>query len=68
MALLDGWIGGCVCRSVELTWEEVMHAIRTCGFEVLEEDVVRDVPYSSNPAGMMRTIFTCALCVVRKPA
>lgn len=72
--LLYHWAGGSdagedarYARSVELGWEEVRHAmVEGFGFELLREDVQRNVTYASNPGSMMRTVYDCVLCTARK--
>jgi hypothetical protein len=53
--------------SVELSWEEVAHVIRTYGFEILTEEL-RDCCYNRNPRSMLYSAYRAMFMVAQKPA
>lgn len=53
-------------QSIELSWEELSHAIQAAGF-VLEHEEQRTCHYSLNPRSMHRTQYNCTFFVARKP-
>jgi carnosine N-methyltransferase len=53
-------------RSVELTWEEMAHAIRAAGFSIVNVTRLKDVPYCEDPKSLRRAAYDCALVIAQR--
>ncbi|KAH8064205.1 carnosine N-methyltransferase [Aureococcus anophagefferens] len=53
-------------QSIELSWEELKHAIEARGFELLNEEW-RHCTYTANARSMMNTDYECIFFTARKP-
>lgn len=54
-------------QSIELTYNEIRHAIETCGF-IIEEESSHRSNYASNRLSLMKTVFTGMTFIARKPS
>ncbi len=53
--------------SIELCWDEIVHAVKRIGFEVVKEIKGLDCGYNSNAKSLYQTVYRCIFLCARKP-
>jgi carnosine N-methyltransferase len=65
--LADGERDGRFYRSVELTYEEVRHAVAARGFHIAAE-ATHAATYAANQRSMLQSVYSCRFFSAQKPA
>mmetsp|Transcript_30273 Transcript_30273/g.39928 ORF Transcript_30273/g.39928 Transcript_30273/m.39928 type:complete len:418 (-) Transcript_30273:175-1428(-) len=63
---MEGDVDERYTKSVELSWEELQHVVKTYGFDIVQQDF-KECTYTRDARSMMRTVYDCLFFTAIKP-